>query len=106
MRGPIHNLGGWGYGGVAGLTFLVSKSPAKFAIRSDVMSFCNCCDVATNKRSIKMQSTKETKQLKDVLKFRLEFMLMMLNVGREEEANQMVAKLLEAISQVEGEYKE
>ena len=53
-----------------------------------------------------MQSTKETKQLKDVLKFRLEFMLMMLNVGREEEANQMVAKLLEAISQVEGEYKE
>jgi hypothetical protein len=52
-----------------------------------------------------METTKEVKQLKDVLKFRLEFMLMMCEVGRTDEANEMLGKLLEAISQVEGEYK-
>jgi hypothetical protein len=46
------------------------------------------------------------KQIKDVLKFRLEFMIMMLNSGRQEDGNEMLGKLLEAISQVEGEYKD
>jgi hypothetical protein len=53
-----------------------------------------------------MEDTKEVKQLKDVLKFRLEFMLMMHSVGRIEEANEMLGKLFSLIEQVEGEYKE
>jgi hypothetical protein len=53
-----------------------------------------------------MEATTEVKQLKDVLKFRLEFALWMHSVGREEEANESLAKLFKAIEQVEGEYKE
>ena len=53
-----------------------------------------------------MEDTKEVKQLKDVLKFRLEFMLMMHSVGRVEEANEMLGKLFSLIEQVEGEYKD
>jgi hypothetical protein len=48
----------------------------------------------------------ETKKMKDVLRFRLEFMLMMQNVGRLEEANEMLQKLFEAIDRVEGDYNE
>ena len=47
-----------------------------------------------------------TKQLKNVLRFQLEFMLMMQHSGRDEEANSMLSNLLETIEQVEGEYKE
>ena len=53
-----------------------------------------------------MKATKEVKQLKDVLRFRLEFMLFMQQCDRPEEGNEMLGKLLEAISQVEGEYKD
>jgi hypothetical protein len=53
-----------------------------------------------------MEATTEVRQLKDVLKFRLEFMLMMHSVGRTDEANEMLGKLFSLIEQVEGEYKE
>jgi hypothetical protein len=53
-----------------------------------------------------MEATTEVKQLKDVLKFRLEFMLMMHSVGRTDEANEMLGKLFSLIEQVEGEYKD
>lgn len=53
-----------------------------------------------------METTKEVKKMKDVLKFRLEFMLMMQNVGRLEEANEMLGKLFNLIEQVEGDFKE
>jgi hypothetical protein len=46
----------------------------------------------------------QVKPMKDVLKFQLEFMLMMHSVGREEEANKMLQRLFTTISRVEGEY--
>jgi hypothetical protein len=46
------------------------------------------------------------KQMKEVLKFRLEFMIMMLNSGRQEEANAMLQQLLDTIDKVEGDYDE
>ena len=42
--------------------------------------------------------------MKDVLKFQLEFMLMMHSVGREEEANRMLQRLFNTIDRVEGIY--
>lgn len=42
--------------------------------------------------------------MKEVLKFQLEFMLMMHSVGREEEANKMLKRLFNTIDRVEGEY--
>ena len=48
----------------------------------------------------------ELKQLKEVLKFRLEFMIMMLNSGRTDDANDMMQRLFTAIEQVEGDYHE
>ncbi len=42
--------------------------------------------------------------MKDVLKFQLEFMLMMHACGREEEANKMLKRLFGTIDRVEGEY--
>ena len=48
----------------------------------------------------------ELKQLKEVLKFQLEFMIMMLNSGRTDDANSMMQRLFTSIEQVEGEYKE
>jgi uncharacterized protein YukE len=56
-------------------------------------------------KGIKME-TKQPKQLKAVLKFQLEFMIWMQNVGRLEESNEMLAKLFKTIEQVEGEFKE
>jgi hypothetical protein len=53
-----------------------------------------------------MEATKEVKQLKDVLKFQLEFMVMMLNSGRTEEANSMMQRLFTSIERVEGDYHE
>jgi hypothetical protein len=53
-----------------------------------------------------MESTKEVKKMKDVLKFRLEFALWMHSVNRTEEANESLAKLFSLIEQVEGDYKE
>ncbi len=50
--------------------------------------------------------TPKAKLLRDVLRFRLEFMLFMQQCGRPEEGNEMLGKLLEAISQVEGDYHE
>jgi hypothetical protein len=41
-------------------------------------------------------------KIKDVLKFRLEFMILMLNSGRQEEANAMLQQLLATIDTVEG----
>ena len=46
----------------------------------------------------------ELKKMKDVLKFRLEFMILMLNSGRQEEANSMLQRLLATIDKVEGDY--
>jgi hypothetical protein len=43
--------------------------------------------------------------MKECLRFRLEFMLMMHMAGREEEANKMLKRLFEAIDMVEGDYK-
>ena len=43
--------------------------------------------------------------MKDVLKFQLEFTLMMHIVGREEEANKMLQRLFTTIDSVEGEHK-
>lgn len=48
----------------------------------------------------------ELKKMKDVLKFRLEFMILMLNSGRQEEANSMLQRLLDTIDMVEGDYKD
>ena len=48
----------------------------------------------------------ELKKMKDVLKFRLEFMILMLNSGRQEEANSMLQRLLDTIDKVEGDYDE
>ena len=42
--------------------------------------------------------------MKNVLKFQLEFMLMMHMSGREEEANSMLQRLFQTIDRVEGEY--
>ena len=42
--------------------------------------------------------------MKEVLKFQLEFALMMHSVGREEEANKMLKRLFSTIDRVEGEY--
>lgn len=42
--------------------------------------------------------------MKDVLKFQLEFMLMMHACGREEEANKMLQRLFGTIDRVEGEH--
>ena len=42
--------------------------------------------------------------MKDVLKFQLEFMLMMHACGREEEANKMLKRLFGKIDRVEGEH--
>ncbi len=42
--------------------------------------------------------------MKDVLKFQLEFMLMMHACGREEEANKMLKRLFGTIDRVEGEH--
>ena len=42
--------------------------------------------------------------MKNVLKFQLEFMLMMHMSGREEEANEMLQRLFKTIDRVEGEY--
>ena len=42
--------------------------------------------------------------MKEVLKFQLEFTLMMHSVGREEEANKMLKRLFSTIDRVEGEY--
>jgi hypothetical protein len=47
---------------------------------------------------------KEPQELKAVLKFQLEFALWMHSVGREEEANETLAKLFKTIEQVEGIY--
>ena len=47
----------------------------------------------------------EIKQLKDVLKFQLEFMILMLNSGRTDDANNMKDRLLATMEQAEGEYK-
>ena len=53
-----------------------------------------------------MEAITEVRKLKDVLKFRLEFMLMMHSVGRTDEANEMLGKLFSLIEQVEGDYHE
>ena len=42
--------------------------------------------------------------MKDVLKFQLEFMLMMHACGREEEANKMLKRLFGTIDRVEGDH--
>ncbi len=42
--------------------------------------------------------------MKEVLRFQLEFTLMMHSVGREEEANKMLKRLFNTIDRVEGEY--
>lgn len=48
---------------------------------------------------------KEPQELKAVLKFQLEFMLLMQSVGRIDEANDMLTKLFNTIEQAEGIYK-
>jgi hypothetical protein len=53
-----------------------------------------------------METTKEVKKMKDVLKFRLEFALWMHSVNRTEEANESLAKLFSLFEQVEGDYNE
>jgi hypothetical protein len=53
-----------------------------------------------------METIKEVKKMKDVLRFRLEFMLMLHSVGRSEEADKMLGKLFSLIEKVEGDYNE
>jgi hypothetical protein len=53
-------------------------------------------------KGIKM---KEPQTVKEVLKFQLEFMLMMQSVGRIELANDTLTKLFNTIEQAEGIYK-
>ena len=53
-----------------------------------------------------METTKEVKMMKNVLRFQLEFMLMMQYSGRDDEATKMLRNLFETIDQVEGEYNE
>ena len=48
----------------------------------------------------------KAKLLRDVLRFRLEFMLMMQHCGREVEANNMLQQLFSALDMVEGDYHE
>jgi hypothetical protein len=49
-------------------------------------------------------SNSDVRPMKDVLKFQLEFMLMMHACGREEKANEMLKRLFTTIERVEGEY--
>ena len=51
-----------------------------------------------------METTKEVKKMKDVLRFRLEFMLMMHMAGRTDKADEMLQKLFSLIDQVEGDF--
>ena len=48
----------------------------------------------------------KAKLLRDVLRFRLEFMLFMQQCGREVEANNMLQLLFSTLDKVEGEYHE
>lgn len=50
--------------------------------------------------------TPKAKLLRDVLRFRLEFMLFMQQCGREVEANNMLQQLFSALDMVEGDYHE
>ena len=47
---------------------------------------------------------KDNKKLKDVLRFRLEFMLTMHNAGRDDMANEALERLFKLIDMVEGDY--
>jgi hypothetical protein len=53
---------------------------------------------------MKGNKMKEPQELKAVLKFQLEFMLMMQSVGRIELANDTLTNLFKTIEQVEGTY--
>ena len=52
-----------------------------------------------------METNKEVRLLKDVMKFRLEFMVTMFNAGRSDMANEALQRLFELIEQVDGEYQ-
>jgi hypothetical protein len=53
---------------------------------------------------VKQRRENSMRPMKNVLKFQLEFMLMMHMSGREEEANNMLQRLFSTIDRVEGEY--